>query len=97
MYNRYIHSDDSGYTRRPQPDAPGPQHAPKPPPPQPETAPPPPPKSCAQTPLLSCLLDKLHLGDLDIGDLLLLLLLFHLFRENGDEELLIAIGLLLIL
>ena len=47
--------------------------------------------------MLSGILDKLHLGDIDIGDLLLLLLLFHLFREDGDEELLIAIGLLLIL
>ena len=43
------------------------------------------------------LLDKLHLGDIDAGDLLLLVLLFLMFRENGDEELLIALGLLLIL
>ena len=31
------------------------------------------------------------------GDLLLLLILFFLFREEADEEVLIAIGLLLIL
>ena len=37
------------------------------------------------------------MGDLDSGDLLVLLLLFMLFRENADEELLIALGLLLIL
>ena len=43
------------------------------------------------------ILEKLHLGDLDAGDLLVLLLLFMLFRENADEELLIALGLLLIL
>ena len=43
------------------------------------------------------LLEKLHLGDLDSGDLLVLLLLFMLLRENADEELLIALGLLLIL
>ena len=43
------------------------------------------------------LLEKLHLGDLDSGDLLVLLLLFLLFREKADEELLIALGLLLIL
>ena len=42
-------------------------------------------------------MQKLHLGSVDFGDLLLLLLLFQLFREDGDEELLIAIGLLLIL
>ena len=33
----------------------------------------------------------------DTGDLLLLGLLFFLFRENADEELLVALGLLLIL
>jgi len=33
----------------------------------------------------------------DTGDLLLLALLFLLFREDADEELLVAIGLLLIL
>lgn len=43
------------------------------------------------------LLDKLHLGDLDSGDLLLLLILFLLFRQEADEEVLIALGLLLIL
>ncbi len=47
--------------------------------------------------LLNGILEKLHLGDLDAGDLLVLLLLFMLFRENADEELLIALGLLLIL
>ena len=36
-------------------------------------------------------------GDIDSGDLLLLLILFFLFREEADEEVLIAIGLLLIL
>lgn len=39
----------------------------------------------------------LHLDDLDTGDLLLLFLLFFLFKQKADEELLIAIGLLLIL
>ena len=34
---------------------------------------------------------------LDAGDLLLLGLLYFLFREKADEELLIALGLLLIL
>ncbi len=47
--------------------------------------------------LLNRLLTRLHLGDLDSGDLLTLLLLFLLFREGADEELLIALGLLLIL
>ncbi len=43
------------------------------------------------------MLGHLHLGDIDSGDLLLLALLFFLFRQRADEELLIALGLLLIL
>ena len=46
---------------------------------------------------LNRLLAKLHLGDMDAGDLLLLLILFFLFYQKADEEVLIAIGLLLIL
>ena len=47
--------------------------------------------------LLSGILDKLKLSDIDTGDLLLLLILFLLFRDGEDDELLIALGLLLIL
>ncbi len=46
---------------------------------------------------LQHLLDQFHLDHVDTGDLLLLALLFFLFRENADEELLVALGLLLIL
>ena len=72
------------------------------PPPQqeaPHSQPPPPPHGSApERGFFNDLLDKLHLGDLDAGDLLLLLfLLFYLSRQKADEELLIAIGLLLIL
>lgn len=42
-------------------------------------------------------LDHLHLEHVDTGDLLILVLLFLLFREDADEELLVALGLLLIL
>jgi len=42
-------------------------------------------------------LESLHLGDLDAGDLLLLGMLFFLWHQKADEELLIALGLLLIL
>ena len=42
-------------------------------------------------------LDRWHLDSVDTGDLLLLGLLFVLFREDADEELLVALGLLLIL
>ena len=47
--------------------------------------------------LLSGILDKLKLSDIDTGDLLLLVILFLLFRDGEDDELLIALGLLLIL
>jgi len=43
------------------------------------------------------LLDRFHLENVDTGDLLLLILLFLLFEEDADEELLFALGLLLIL
>ena len=43
------------------------------------------------------ILDKFHLDNVDTGDLLLLAILFFLFKEDADDELLIALGLLLIL
>ena len=46
---------------------------------------------------LSGLLGKLKLDEIDTGDLLLLVILFLLFKDGEDEELLIALGLLLIL
>ena len=57
-----------------------------------DDAPPPPERG-----FFNDLLGKLHLSDLDAGDLLLLFLLFYLSKQKADEELLIAIGLLLIL
>ena len=64
---------------------------------RPEPKPPSGPPHRPERDILNRLLEKLHLGDLDSGDLLVLLLLFLLFREKADEELLIALGLLLIL
>ena len=100
MYNRYIRNDNGVYDRVPQqetapPSPPRPQPPPPrpgPPPPGPEPAPPPAPAPERQ--FLNRLLAKLHLGDMDAGDLLLLLILFFLFYQ---KEVLIAIGLLLIL
>lgn len=66
---------------------------PKPPPPPPQ----PPPQRPPEANFLNRLLASLHLGDLDAGDLLLLGLLFFLWHQKADEELLIALGLLLIL
>lgn len=100
MYNRYIRNDNGVYDRVPQQEAapptrPEPRTQPPPPPTGPEPAPPPPPAPERQ--FLNRLLAKLHLGDMDAGDLLLLLILFFLFYQKADEEVLIAIGLLLIL
>ena len=83
--------------RAPPPHHEGPPHRPSPPPP-----PPPPNNSPGRvtdglTGFLQHLLDQLHLDHVDTGDLLLLVLLFFLFREDADEELLVALGLLLIL
>lgn len=89
MYNRYIRNDNGVYDRVPQ------QETAPPSPPGPEPAPPPAPAPERQ--FLNRLLAKLHLGDMDAGDLLLLLILFFLFYQKADEEVLIAIGLLLIL
>ena len=97
--------------RRPQDGPPPPGHpehgsggqAPPPgggPPPPPPPHPSPPPSGDGQdslTGLLRRLLDQLNLSSLDSGDLLLLALLFFLFREGADDELLAALGLLLIL
>lgn len=71
-------------------DAPPPQEPPR-------HQAPPPPQGAPERGFFNDLLEKLHLGDLDAGDLLLLFLLFYLSRQKADEELLIAIGLLLIL
>ena len=43
------------------------------------------------------LLGKFNLKDIDTADILLLLILFFLFEEKADDELLVALGLLLIL
>lgn len=107
VYNRYIRNEQGAYSRIPQQEpAPGPVSRRPPPPPQSPGSPPPggpPPKLQEPSPrppegrFLDWLLSRLHLGDIDSGDLLLLLILFFLFREEADEEVLIAIGLLLIL
>ena len=57
----------------------------------------PPPHPDGLSGFLRHFLDQFHLDHVDTGDLLLLGLLFFLFREEADEELLVALGLLLIL
>ena len=99
MYNRYIRRDDGTYTKVAEPEPPRP-----PPPDDPNESGPrsggPPPSFGGTEGLagyLRRILDQLHLDRVDAGDLLLLGLLYFLFREKADEELLVALGLLLIL
>ena len=96
MYNRYLRNDQGVYTCVPQeePRRPPPPHREPSPREPPRDTPPPPPNGFQ---FLDKLLEKLHLQDLDGADLMLLLLLFFLFEEKADDELLIALGLLLIL
>lgn len=74
----------------PPPEADGPAHTSG-------TGPPPFSGTAGAASYLRRVLDQLHLDRIDAGDLLLLGLLYFLFREKADEELLIALGLLLIL
>ena len=108
MYNRYGQEDRGNYTRASVDDSPlppprkGTGQAPPPPshrPQHPKQQPPPPhkPNRPPEIAFGKGILEALHLEDLDTGDLLLLFMLFFLFRQKADEELLIAIGLLLIL
>ena len=112
MYNRYIRNDNGTYTRMPEEESHTPRSNPEPPPsstppppppgqdrPQPPNTGKPPPGRVADglTGTLRHILDQLHLNHVDSGDLLLLGLLFLLSREEADEELLVALGLLLIL
>ena len=94
-----------GQPRQQSPPPPEPEHRPppggesrRPQPPPPSSSPGgPPPFVDGLTGFLRHILDQLHLDHVDTGDLLLLGLLFFLFREEADEELLVALGLLLIL
>ena len=109
MYNRYVRNDDGVYKRiRTEPP-----HAPNQQAPREQTEPEMPQNPCRSAPpgqassplgglfgkdgLLSGILGKLKLDEIDTGDLLLLVILFLLFRDGEDDDLLIALGLLLIL
>lgn len=103
MYNRYIRNDNGAYERISREDTPIPPHDRST---KPEPSAEPPHGSGSSSPISSLLgknglfsgiLGKLKLDEIDTGDLLLLVILFLLFRDGEDEELLIALGLLLIL
>lgn len=94
MYNRYIQNQRVPFPCRSEESAPDAFRSP------PCGPPPPPPAGRPQgNDFIRRLLRQFGLGSVDTGDLLLLLILFLLFSEgeNRDEELLIALGLLLIL
>ena len=106
-------TEDDGESRRPSnappPQASGPPprspdaQPPNPPPrsPGPPRRPPPPPSAAplqdALRGFLQRILNAAHMDHTDTGDLLTLCLLYLLYREGADEELLAALGLLLIL
>ena len=102
MYNPYIRDQQGSFTRISE-DIPAP-------PPSTSCGPPPPPPPSSHTShstqspnidtsFIRRMLGKFGMDNVDTGDLLLLLILFLVFSEGDgrDEELLIAIGLLLIL
>ena len=109
MYNRYLRNDQGDSTCVPQeePRRPPPPHREPSPREPPRVTPPPPPNGGGPEAdggafrvgfqFLDKLWEKRHLQDLDGADLMLLLLLFFLFEEKADDELLVALGLLLIL
>ena len=88
------------------PDAPPPPkpsgspHTPPPSPGPPKPFHPPPPGNQIQDALsrfIRHFLRLSHMDNVDTGDMLVLLLLFLLYREGADEETLVALGLLLVL
>lgn len=92
MYNRYLRQDMGEYTRVP-PEAPLDERE------TPETSDSAEPSDLRGT--WERLLARLRLDGVlarfDSSDLLLLLLILFLWREDADEEVLLALGLLLIL
>ena len=98
MYNRYIRNENGSYTRVPHAE---PEHhassTPQTPPEEKRKEKRQNTSSIPGSQFLKRMLEKLHMENVDTGDIILLLLLFLLFEEKADDELLIALGLLLIL
>ena len=91
MYNRY--QGNSGRVER-VPDASQPEIRPRPPAPTAGNNKPPPGKPGGG---LQQLLQKFSLADLESEDLLLILVLYLMYRESGDKELLFILGGMLFL
>lgn len=105
MYNRYVRNDNGQYERIPVDHMPPPFHPDRhnikeefsyipdePPHTEPLRE-----EREKKKGTLSSLLRKLNMDGIDTGDLLLLTILFLLFKDGDDEELLFALGLLLLL
>lgn len=97
MYNRY-----RGNSGRPEKVAEPKEQNRRPPPPQPRPPQPRPPqkKPQSQMPLLGGSLSRLipeKLGELETEDLLLILILYLMYRESGDKDLLIIMGAMYLL
>ena len=93
MYKRY--QGNSGRMERVE-ERPGPQVFPGPPPPPPVPPPPPPEAPGLLSGFLGRFLSSLREGP-ETEDLLLTLILYLLYRESGDTELLLILGAMLIL
>lgn len=91
MYNRY--QGNSGQVER-MPDAPQAEFHPRPSMPPAAKQKPPPGTTGGG---LQQLLQKFSLADLESEDLLLILVLYLLYRESGDKELLFILGGMLFL
>ena len=91
MYNRY--QGNSGRVER-VPDAPQPEIRPRPPAPSVGNNKPPPGLPGGG---LQQLLQKFSLADLESEDRLLILVLYLMYRESGDKELLFILGGMLFL
>lgn len=91
MYNRY--QGNSGQVER-MPDAPHTEFRPRPSMPPAAKQKPPPGTTGGG---LQQLLQKFSLADLESEDLLLILVLYLLYRESGDKELLFILGGMLFL
>ena len=92
MYNRY-----RGHSGRPEKVAEPKEQNRRPPPPPPRPAQKKPPN---QMPLLGGSLSRLipeKFGELETEDLLLILILYLMYRESGDKDLLIIMGAMYLL
>jgi hypothetical protein len=83
MYNRYVRDDGGVYSGVSENGGPSSSQPPR--------------GEKGAEDLIRRILGGFGLGNVDTGDILLLLMLFFLFSEKGDEELMTALGLLFIL